>query len=274
MSIYDSWQVRLTGAQHTQSRTRYAFIAAIVISIAIIIAEFNSTFSWYVSFTSKPTFATSLVTAQAQKELVDEWIKSNRVTISLLGVNFGMSDAAILGSISLYILSLWFFACIRRENHYIADMLVDASELKDKDIASMVFNGITAYMVFTTLTKDDKPRDRIEPAKPTDQKLLYFRPTLKALIYLPALGISFIVFTDIISLFLPAPLREDHQLLFTYLKDDFWSVVHLVVMDALALILSVITFTTCTKIVEFEEATGKMLRTFYDTIQSAVKKPI
>jgi len=143
------WSTRLACAHDTQSRTRLAFIAITIISIAIIVAEFNSYFSWYVQFlTGGSNFPLPITdcdthqnidgctfpqhinnaAAEAQKALIDEWIKSNRVTVSLLGVNFGMSDAAILGSISLFILSLWFFACIRRENHLIADLLIDAKK--------------------------------------------------------------------------------------------------------------------------------------------------
>jgi hypothetical protein len=176
-------------------------VVATIISAAILISEFNATFSWYIQFVLNEKFPASLITEAAQRQLIQEWVRSDRMSVSMLGVNFGMSDAAFLGALSIYILSLWFFVCIRRENHLVVDLLSDASEKADEDTNIMLFHGIADYMVFTTITKDDEPRDKLGPRTNKTRPLFWFRPSLKLLVFLPLIAIAFIVFSDIISLF-------------------------------------------------------------------------
>jgi hypothetical protein len=265
MSGSDSlWISRLTAARDAQSRTRYAFVAATIISVAILINEFNATFSWYIQFVLNEKVPVNAITEMAQRQLIQEWVKSDRMTVSMLGVNFGMSDAAILGSLSIYILSLWFFVCIRRENHLIVDLLSYASQKADEDANVMLFHGIADYMVFTTITKDDEPRDVLGPPTDKNRPLFWFRPSLKVLVHLPIIAIAFIVFSDIISLFRDAPYREGHGVLWREIIKSPPDLAHFAVGEAIALIAGTATFFMCANIMRFEIATGKVLRSFYN----------
>ena len=98
------WLVRIAAARDAQNRTRLAFLVATIVAVAIGISEFNSSFSWYLWFAQENGFAENQITREVQKDLLQEFVKGNRMTISLLGVNFGMSDAAVIGSIALAIM--------------------------------------------------------------------------------------------------------------------------------------------------------------------------
>jgi hypothetical protein len=275
--LADEWPIRIAAARDAQRRSRYAFVVATIVAVAIFIAEFNSTWSWYSQFSSQNTFpkAPAMETRQeAQKQLVQQWIKSSRMTVSLLGVDFGMSDAPVLGSVSLSVISLWFFFCIRRENHLIASVLRDATE-ETGSTRKTVFHGIVGYLVFTTITNDDEPIKSLDQ-KLGDHKRFFLRRSIKILIFLPAIAIAFVVFSDIVSLWLPSPVREllppppggaSQSLWMTLvdkMKDDPRWVIQLLLTEAFALVFGTATYFLCEKITKFEEATADILREFED----------
>jgi hypothetical protein len=139
------------------------------------------------------------VTKEIQKELIKNWIDSGQLRISPLGVNLSESDSSVMGSAALYVLTTWFFYCIRRENHLIARLLIDADQSHDDDLKLAVYHGINSYTVFTTIG-DDYPIDRLRPPPPLQLSVAYHNPVFIALIFLPAITIAFMVGTDLLSL--------------------------------------------------------------------------
>jgi hypothetical protein len=262
----DIWNVRLTAARDAQNRSRYAFVAATIVAVAIGVAEFNSTLSWYSQFATQDNFPTQETRKEAEKTVVQEWIKSNRMTVSLLGVNFGMSDAPVLGSLSLSIMSLWFFVCIRRENHLIGRLLQDGQKNATETEKQTVFHGITGYLVFTTMSDDDDPISSLDQT-PRQSKRFFLRPSIMALIYLPVLTIAFIVVTDVISWTMPPIIRDpgsdpNESLFFHLYHDQFGRFLQLMCMELFALVFGTSTFLLCRSIMIFEKATARILREF------------
>jgi hypothetical protein len=296
MSAKDNyWSVRLESAHATQSRTRYSFVVLTIISLAILIGEFNSAFSWEIQFLTgvdgfadqkacsnqaSPLCAAPEPTAAAQKELVEEWVRSNRVTIALLGVNISMADAALLGSLGLFLVTLWFYACIRRENHLIADLLIDALQSKEQFIRVMMYHGIHAYMVFSTMTRDDNPICELERAPRPKRPNPILRPALLMLIYLPAITTFFVIFADMYTLFRPGPLRYPHETVWTALQNkatssgSLWWVFHLGFMELAALMFFMMTTFLCVRIRAFERCTSHLVASFYASAQIATASPI
>jgi hypothetical protein len=309
--MLDFWTVRIEAARDALSRTRYAFVVSTIISVAIIVAEYNSTFAWYGQFLASDESATATgqtdgqpgkigppagATANnqaradgkkpedkprqtvdrapkqiAHETIIQEFIKSNRMSVSLLGVNFGMSDAPILGSISLAIISLWFYYCIRRENHLIAGILRDA-QTAEKLIQQRTFYGITGYLVFSTLTHGDEPITALD--QPISYKPFFLRPYIRIVIYLPAIAIAFIVVSDLLSLIMPPLVRDETDkypnLLQTlyYGSDPRWWW-QLVFMEVFAFFSFALTFNVCMLVSDFDKATTHILKRFQSAHQSS-----
>jgi hypothetical protein len=259
----EMWAIRIAAAGDAQRRSRYAFIVVTIVAAAIAIAEFNSTWSWYIQFSSQNDFPPQATRMEAEKALVQQWIRSNRMTVSLLGVDIGMSDAALLGSISLSIMSLWFFFCIRRENHLIGKVLIDAKNEPDA-IKKMIFYGITGYLVFTTMSNDDDPISNLDQL-PTDSRRFFLRRSVKVLIFLPVITIGFIIFSDLMSLWMPSPIRAPapNKSLMEMINEPRW-LIQLAAMEAAALVFGTATYSLCANIMKFEQATAKILRQFED----------
>src|SRR2546429_3064493 len=121
-------KVRLEAVSQAQKRSRVAFLASTIIALAIIITMWNAYFSWYRSFVFKDKFANSELTHELQKSFVDEWIRSLKISIPVLGIQAGVGDAAVLGSLSIYISCIWLYFSMRRENHTIGILLRDTKD--------------------------------------------------------------------------------------------------------------------------------------------------
>jgi hypothetical protein len=207
--------------------------------------------------------AGSPVTNEAQKVLLDDWVHSNRVTVSLLGVNIGTSDAAPLGSVTLFIMSFWLYWSSRRENHLIGGMLLDASASQDPAFHQAVFHGIASYTVFTAFARTDQPIDSIKHHPQPADRRAFVRPAFVALLFLPVFTIVFIIFTDIWSIFDAAPWRFPHTPLYKNLN-TFRELGGVVTMEAIALVICTATCFVCYHVYRFQRANSVILRAFYD----------
>jgi hypothetical protein len=162
------------------------------------------------------------VTADLQKAALEEWVQSQRVTIGLLGVNIGVTDAAVLGSLSLWILVIWFFYSVRRENHLIGRLLIDASLLSKEDsqredLQKRIFYGISDYMVFLTITHVNDPIKTLFHPNPREQKNFRLGFVVATLFFLPTIAIGFVLFTDLWSVYSEAVFRWPHDTLYKHL---------------------------------------------------------
>jgi hypothetical protein len=185
----DQWSIRIEAGRDAQTRSRFAFLACIVISVAIIIAVFNFELSWLRNITGPDPSGITAVQQELRTETRKAWVNSERVKISLLGVNIAESDLSLIGSISLYVLTMWFFYCMRRENHLIANLLVDADQKNDKEIGLAVFHGIASYTVFTTIGGDEPIRE-VRPPPSRENRLPPVHWINIFLLFLPAITIS------------------------------------------------------------------------------------
>ena len=77
------------------------------------------------------------------------------ITVSLLGIHVGVSDMAVLGSLTLLVCSIWLFFTIRRHNHSVGNLLRDTKEIPQQ-ARRFVFYGVSAALVFTTVTSYDE----------------------------------------------------------------------------------------------------------------------
>lgn len=261
------WTVRLEAARDAARRTRLAFLVVTVISVAISISEFNSSISWnenFVASSGDQHLAADTVRSVAEKAFIEAAIKANRVTVSLLGVDFGMSDAAVLGSVGLWILVLWLFFSARRENHLVGKLLGDASRYDDAATRAMVFHGTASQMVFLSITDSDEPIEKLEVAEPPEAPSFTLRPIVAVLFFIPVLTIAFIFVMDIISLwFFQSPIRPADGSLWEQLLQHRRELIRIVVWEAFPLIFGAATLYSCHKIYRFQKATASVLREFH-----------
>lgn len=234
------WTVRLEATRDAARRTRLAFIAVTVISVAIAVAVFNSAISWDRNLVYDMNIPSNSVTSEVDKAIISSWVKSTHVSVSLLGVDFEVSDAAFLGSISLYILTLWFFYSIRRENNLIGRLLIDASHDESAETRATVYHGAASQMIFVTIAASDKPIDSLATVEPKNSGGFVLRASIVALFYLPVFTIVLIIATDLWSLFRASPARFPYVPLYT--KISTWEeVLSIIGWEAIALVLGTVT---------------------------------
>jgi hypothetical protein len=259
----DQWSIRIEAGRDAQTRSRLAFLACIVISVAIIIAVFNFELSWLRNFTGADPSGITAVQQELRAEARKTWLNSGRVNISLLGVNIAESDLSLIGSISLYVLTMWFFYCMRRENHLIANLLVDADQKNDREISLAAFHGIASYTVFTTIGGDE-PIRAVRPSAPRVNRLPPVHWINIVLFFLPAITILVMILGDVASLFQVSPFRPSGDPLWKLLAS--WEWVQIAAIEAVAIFLLALTAIKCIEILKFERATEDVLREFRDIL--------
>ena len=102
-------RLRVEGAREATQRARRAFLVSTIASLAIFITVYNTYISWDRRFTFFENFPKSEVTQEVFKQLVRQYADSTAFNVPLLGIHVAVSDLAILGSVALWVLSVWFF---------------------------------------------------------------------------------------------------------------------------------------------------------------------
>lgn len=107
---------RLESVSESLKRARLAFLVSTIVSVAVIIVVWNAYLSWDRVHVLREQWATNEITREAQKQLISGWVKNRIISLPLLGIRIGVSDAAPLASFSLLIINIWYFYCARRDN--------------------------------------------------------------------------------------------------------------------------------------------------------------
>ncbi|HEV7858467.1 MAG TPA: hypothetical protein VGO91_07545 [Pyrinomonadaceae bacterium] len=285
-------QLRLEGIRHAITRARFTLLISVIASIAILVTVWNAYLSDVSHFATQhywsedPKFTRSSqeqrreeiacatiagendiktatpVTDYVQQQIVAEWIKNQVISISLLGIRVSAGDLAVIGSISLFIISIWLFSSMRRENRAVGTLILYANKFQDWNLKYMVYQGIAHYLVLIDFRHGDKPISDFEHAD--DEEIYhvpFIRGMVKLLFLLPSIAILFVITMDVWTLFRKAsPFRPSAVRVWDALEpsDAYW----LVGYDGLALCLFVLTTLYCVKMLKFANATGKILDTF------------
>ncbi len=191
-------KVRLKGSIEAVKRARLAFLASTVASLAVFITEWNAYLSWYRRFPLKEKLPDNEVTREAFKYVLQEFVESRVITISLLGIRVGVSDMAVLGSLTLLVFSIWLFFSIRRHNHATGSLLRDTRNL-ELSVKRLVYYGVTSFLVFTTVSSYDEAIGTLEDM-PSTREARLSRGVVTLLFYLPALVIVLTILADVLSM--------------------------------------------------------------------------
>jgi hypothetical protein len=273
-------ELRIEAAQEAQRRSRIAFSAATIVSLAMIIAGWNAYFSWNrdIAFAyaqlpptgegrvDKTGFRIEQTGAHVlQREVISEWVKSRMVTVGLLGIRVGIDDAPQLGALALLVINIWFFYTVRGENYTIGYLLRDTVN-ESPETRWMVFHGIISYSVFTLINNSDKPVDRLKGPRPLGHRVEFARAAYRILFYFPPISVVLLILSDVLSVFYLASPFRDNQ------RDALWRVLgapelwQAAFWWLVALVLSVLIARLSSKIGQFNHVTEKLLGEYLDGI--------
>jgi hypothetical protein len=253
-------QVRIQGCVEAVKRSRFAFLVSTIASLAIFITEWNAYLSWYRHFPLSESFPNNDVTREAFKDVLHQFVESRVITVSLLGIHVGVSDMAVLGSLTLLICSIGLFFSIRRHNHSVGSLLRDTQDISQSTIR-LVFYGVSSSLVFTTITAYDEAIATLRK-DPSNREAKLSRSAVTALFYLPAIVIGLTIVADVLSVYLfKAVFSFPHEPL------GFGSFppvrkIQFIVMELIAVAIGIPTFFLCRKIIEFEQSTATVLREY------------
>ena len=253
-------QVRVQGSVEAVKRARFAFLVSTVASLAIFITEWNAYVSWYRHFPLREAFPPNDVTKEAFKYVLQQFVESRVVTVALLGIRVGVSDMAVLGSLTLLVCSIWLFFSIRRHNHSVGSLLRDTKDFPSI-IRRLVYYGVSASLVFTTVTSVDAAISSLE-AQPSEKEARLTRSVVVVLFYLPAIVIGITIMADLASiLWLPAVFSFPHGPL-GFSTSSLRVRIQFIAMELGAMAIGIPTFLLCRRIIEFEQSTATILREY------------
>jgi len=114
----ESINARLAAAKAAQSQTRFTIVVMAVISMMMVIASYNAYLSydheWILQLTSGRSFNHQTVSELLTTQALQDWAAARTISIGLLGIRVSVDDAAVLGAVALFVLSLWLMLVTRR----------------------------------------------------------------------------------------------------------------------------------------------------------------
>lgn len=164
----ESIDARLAGARQVQDRIRFTLGVMAIISMMILIASYNAYLSFDYAWAldeAKRSFPVEKRTPDILTEqALRSWAESRNVMISLVGIRVNVDDAPVLGTLSLFVASLWLLLLARRENRTIGFLLrdTDSTLASDQDPEKvrrygekrwLIFHSIVSNSVFTNLDR-------------------------------------------------------------------------------------------------------------------------
>jgi hypothetical protein len=263
---------RLLAAKESVTRFRWVFGLSVIASLSITLALWNGYFSWYRFFALKPAFdscdgclagtTATKPTTLAQEQLLKAWVESLIVTVSPLGMKFGVSDISFVGSTSLLILVTVVFYCARRENHTIAHLLIDSKD-ESEEIRNVIYYSVSSQLVFIPTGETDEPFQALEYSAHAKPRGMFSRHAVDVLIMLPALTVFTVVLVEMLSMFyFPAPFRQGHPKLWDLLKDNKDEITQYYLMQTFPIGVGLLITGICVKVRRYSHATVAVLRAY------------
>ena len=199
-------------------RSRLAFLACTTASLMVFAVIYNTYFSWYGTVFSwySTTGSKATPVCDVAKDLVAQWLKTQWITVGLLGIQVGVADLSIVGAMALVITATWLFFAVRREHHSAIGLLNETIGA-EAEAKRFVFFGIISGLVFVTTSEDDAPR-RLGEFPKQAAPFWPARVALRLLIFLPFICTLLMAGIDTYSLFQPATFRCSTDALWTALQ--------------------------------------------------------
>jgi hypothetical protein len=259
---------RLEAVKESTRRSRYVFIVMTIMSSAIIAGLWNSMVAW------DRSWAFQKDVNSAQEVVRNEWLRNLYVSASLLGVRVNINDLAVIGSLSLVVIMVWYFFSQRRENRAIVGLLRDCYENKQMDVlGNYIYEAIVQNIVFINMWGGDRPIRGLKKDSTTQPKE-FIRYVLGALTFLPPITIGLIITSDVWSLLSSSYLRDPNDILIVYLwKHSRSDLVKALIFDLLGLGAGLYLVRICILCRRFSLATAETIRKFKSEISPSESDP-
>jgi hypothetical protein len=264
----DLWNWRFEAIAEAQRRSRWSVLASVLVSGAILAAEWNSYFSWDRLWANRRAAPSHWGQTKLLEEQIKAWIETNTVDVALLGIRVSVSDAAVLGSVALLIAAFYMCMSLRRENEEVGTLLIDASSLNEVE-RERVFGRLRSSMLFTGLSKTAAPITSLDRKKRATTRIPFGEIVLKLLTYLPAVTIFVIVASDIyFASMYESPWHQNAQSAWLTLPLQFR--VQLVVMDLFAGVAGCVAAVYCRFASGYRAGTQSVIEEFASTLPSSI----
>ena len=249
----------LEACSHAINRARYVFAIINIAGIAILAALFNSTLPWLRNAIERAKLA---IPPPDHLPFIKHTMYEELWTISipLLGIKFSVFDVSVIGSTCLFVLALWYYYSVRRENQVVHIVVGEANSAlaESKECARYLYHGIAHYFVFTTRLEANIPAGQVPLAGPT--------AAIRALLYMPAWVPLLIVISDLFTVVAPYKLAFDPaNALWTHLSTPEKSEV--IIRLVFALTATFCSYRLCRQSVLFDTATRREL----EDLQSKIR---
>lgn len=245
-------------------RSRWILLVSIVISLAQIGSAYNFTFGFLRDYTEYVVFEIinkGLTPNELQSAMMKTWIDQLSVNVNLVGLKFSVADASLVGSIALLIISTWLFYASRRENHLIGNTLI-VSSTEPAETKRYVFLSLCGSQMFGTLSNTNEPIRTLNGNKPLSVGKTH--TLVKLMIYMPVITVSFMIATDLLSLwYLKSVFRGSEETLYTFLDKNnrFGDIMpRLIFTIFFELILLAIVTHILRSVVQFQKANISLLK--------------
>lgn len=266
-------ELRLNAVKEATHRSRAVFLVMTVVCAMILFGLWNAIVSWEREL-AKEKISTQDKVKDNQKTATDEWIKNLYVSVSLLGIKVSTNDLAVTGSLSLVIITVWFFFVQRRENRAIVSLLQYCAEEDEKKALSngvfkLVYEGIAQNIVFIDMGGGDKEVEGLKPQNNAPESNQFTRWILTSLTFLPPFTIATIIASDLFSLKMDSYLRDDFMSVWDLLwkegnplKSYPTEIAKILFYEVIALLCFFYTIDLCRKCRRFSAATSRTIKLF------------
>jgi len=260
-------ELRLAAVKEATQRSRFVFIVMTVMSSTIIAGLWNGMLAWDRGWAFKDVNG-------PQKVVRDEWLRNLYVSASLLGVRVNINDLAVIGSLSLLVIMVWYFFSQRRENRAIVGLLRDCYEDKQiETIGKFVYEAIVQSIVFINMWGGDRPIRGLKKDSTTQPNEL-IRYVLRAMTFLPPITVGLIILSDVSSLLSISYLRPTTEILIVYLwREAPWELIKALAFDLFGLGAGLYLVRICILWSRFSYATAETIRKFRAEVFTVQEDP-
>ena len=156
----ESIKARLAGARAIQDQLRFVLGVMAIISIMILIASYNAylsfDYAWALDEAAHIFPAERKTSDILTEQALRAWADSRSVLISLVGIRVNVDDAPVLGTLSLFVASLWLLLLARRENKTIGLLLqdTDSTVVSDQNQKQIRRYGEERWLIFHTIVSN------------------------------------------------------------------------------------------------------------------------
>ncbi len=271
-------EARITAIRSSAGRARSALFVATIASATVCVAVWNTYFTWSRHWAALPEVAGAQAgpLSGPQKRFQDLafeqqvhlFMENKDIDLSLLGIRVSSDDIPILGGLALCLVSLYQLLALRRTNHDIASVLIEAKHL-DASEMRLAYFGIQSELMLNATSARERPVESLDYTfQPVDPEQVRIALSVKLLLYLPFIVILLATVSDI---YYAVAFPGEFDL---NLPATIWGVlplslrIELAVLDAFGILICFLTWRYCRASFANIKGTFTLMASFAEAYQN------